>query len=73
MSRLEAQPLLITDLVGYMWGRGTLYVVPEDSESSWARILLRTSPEEVCATLEVQADVEEAVQNGADARRCSSF
>jgi hypothetical protein len=70
MSRLEAQPLLITDLVGYMWGRATLYVVPE---SSWARTLLRTSPEEVCAALEGQADVEDAVQNGADARRCSSF
>ena len=62
----------MTDLVGYMWGRATLYVVPEGSESSWARTLLRTSPEEVCAALEGQADVEEAVQNAADARRGSS-
>lgn len=37
--------LLMTDLVGEIWGRATLYVVPEDSESSWARTLLRTSPE----------------------------
>ena len=32
--------LLMTDLVGDMWDRATLYVVPEGSESSWARTLL---------------------------------
>jgi hypothetical protein len=31
--------LLMSDLVGDMWGRATLYVVPEGSESSWARTL----------------------------------
>jgi hypothetical protein len=35
--------LLMTDLVGELWGRVTLYVVPVGSESSWARTLLRTS------------------------------
>lgn len=28
--------LLMTDLIGDMWGRATLYVLPEGSESSWA-------------------------------------
>ena len=50
--------LLMTDLAGDMWGRATLYVMPEGSESSWARTLLRTSPEEVRAALEGQQDVE---------------
>ena len=44
--------LLMTDLVGEMWGRATLYVVPEGSESSWARTLLQSSPEEVHVALE---------------------
>jgi hypothetical protein len=35
--------LLMTDLVGEMWGRATVYVVPEGSESSWARTLLSIS------------------------------
>jgi hypothetical protein len=43
--------LLMTDLVGEMWSRATLYVVPEGSESSWARTLLRTSTEEVRAAM----------------------
>jgi hypothetical protein len=51
--------LLMTDLVGDMWGRATLYVVPEGSESSWARTLLRTSPEEVRAAFEGQVDTED--------------
>jgi hypothetical protein len=50
--------LLMTDLVGDMWGRATLYVVPEGSESSWTRALLRTSPEEVRAALEGQTEAE---------------
>ncbi len=41
--------LLMTDLVGDMWGRATLYVVPEGSEFSWAHTLLRASPKEVRA------------------------
>ena len=48
--------LLMTNLVGDMWGRATLYVVPEGSESSWACTLLRTSPEEMRAALEGQVD-----------------
>jgi hypothetical protein len=51
--------LLMTDLVGDMWSRATLYVVPENSEISWARTLLQSSPEEVHAALEEQTDVEE--------------
>ncbi len=51
--------LLMTELVGDMWGRATLYVVPEGSESSWARTLLRASPEEVRAVLAGQPEVEE--------------
>ena len=31
--------LLMTDLVGDLWSRITLYMVPEGSESSWARTL----------------------------------
>ena len=50
--------LFMTDLVGDMWGRATLYVVPEGSEYSWARTLLRTSPEEVCTVLEGQTEAE---------------
>ena len=50
--------LFMTDLVGDMWDRATLYVVPEGSESSWARTLLRTSPEEVCTALEGQTEAE---------------
>ena len=50
--------LLMTDLVGDMWGQSTLYVVPERSESSWARTLLRTSPDEVRAALEGQRGIE---------------
>ena len=72
MSRLEAQPAHDRPSRVHV-GPTTLYVVPESSESSWARTLLRTRPEEVCAALEGQADVEEAVQNGADATRGSSF
>jgi hypothetical protein len=41
---------LLIDLVGDMWSRATLYVVPEGSEVSWT--LLRTSPEEVRGVLE---------------------
>jgi hypothetical protein len=50
--------LFMTDLVGDMWGRDILYVVPEGSESSWARTLLRLSSEEVRATLEGQTEAE---------------
>ena len=51
--------LLMTDLVGDMWDRATLYVLPEGSESSWARTLLQSSPKEVRATLEGQTEFEE--------------
>ncbi len=46
--------LRLTDLVGDMWGRATLYVVPERPDSSWARTLLWASPEEVRSALEGQ-------------------
>ena len=51
--------LLMTDLAGDVWSRATLYVVPEGSESSWARTLLRTNPEDVRAALEGQREAEE--------------
>jgi hypothetical protein len=51
--------LFMTDLVGDMWDRATLYVVPEGTESSWARTLLQASPEEVRAALEEQVDAED--------------
>jgi hypothetical protein len=43
---------ILTELVGEVWGRATLYVVPEPPSSSWARTLLLASPEEVCAIIE---------------------
>jgi hypothetical protein len=42
----------LTDLVGDMWGRATLYVVPEEPGSSWAHAMFSASPEEVCTALE---------------------
>jgi hypothetical protein len=50
--------VLMTDLVGDLWSRITLYMVPEGSESSWARTLLRTSPEEMRVALEGKRGVE---------------
>ena len=44
----------LTDLVGDMWGRAILYVVPEEQESSWARTMFSASLEEVRAALEGQ-------------------
>ncbi len=51
--------LLMTDLVGHMWDRATLYVMPKGSKSSWARTLLRATSEEVRAALEEQVDTED--------------
>jgi hypothetical protein len=51
--------LRLTDLVGDMWGRATLYVVPERPGSSWARTLLWASPEEVRSALEGQTGTED--------------
>jgi hypothetical protein len=48
----------LTDLVGDMWGRATLYVVPDPPESSWARTLLSATPEQVRTALAKQADTE---------------
>ena len=42
---------ILTELVGEVWGRATLYV-PEPPSSSWARTLLLASLEEVCAVIE---------------------
>jgi hypothetical protein len=42
-----------------MWGRATLYVVPDPPGSSWAQALLLASPEEVRAVLEGQVKPEE--------------
>jgi hypothetical protein len=44
----------LTEQVGEMWGRATLYVVPDPLRSSWAQTLLSASPEEVRAALEGQ-------------------
>ena len=49
----------LTEQVGEMWRRATLYVVPEPLGSSWARTLLLASPEEVRAALEVQTNTED--------------
>lgn len=49
----------LTELVGDMWGRGTLYVVPDPSGSSWARALLSATPEEVRAALAEQVDIDD--------------
>ena len=46
----------LTDLVGDMWGRATLYVVPDPPCSSWAKALITVIPEDVRATLEWQSD-----------------
>ena len=48
----------LTEQAGEMWGRATLYVVPEPLGSSWARTLLLASPEEVCTALERQTNTE---------------
>ena len=45
----------LTDLVGDMWGRATLYVVPEEPGSSWAHAMFSASPEEVRTALEGQS------------------
>ena len=44
----------LTDLAGDMWGRATLYVVPEEPGFSWAHTMFWVSPEEVRAALERQ-------------------
>jgi hypothetical protein len=41
----------LPDLVGRMWGRATLYVVPEEPGSSWAYVMLSASAEEVRTAL----------------------
>jgi hypothetical protein len=51
-SRLREQ-------VGEVWGRATLYVVPESPGFSWARTLLLASPEEVRAALAGQTNAEQ--------------
>jgi hypothetical protein len=43
---------ILTELVGEVWWRATLYVVPEPPSSSWARTLLLASPKEVCVVIE---------------------
>jgi hypothetical protein len=45
----------LTDLVGDMWGRATLYVGPEEPGSSWAHAMFSASPEEVRHALEGQS------------------
>jgi hypothetical protein len=49
----------LTEQVGEMWGRATLYVVPQPLGSSWARTLLLASPEEVRAAIEGQINIED--------------
>ena len=49
----------LTEQVGEMWGRATLYVVPEPLGSSWARTLLLASPKEVRAASEGQLNTED--------------
>jgi hypothetical protein len=49
----------LTEQVGEMWRRATLYVVPDSPGSSWARTLLLASPEEVRAALEGQTNTED--------------
>ena len=44
----------LTEQVGEMWGRATLYVVPDPPGSSWAQTLWFASPEEVRVALEGQ-------------------
>ena len=45
----------LTELVGGMWERATLYVIPEEPGSSWAHIMFSASPEEVRTALEGQS------------------
>jgi hypothetical protein len=49
----------LSEQVGEVWGRATLYVVSESPGSSWARTLLLASPEEVRAALERYTDAGE--------------
>jgi hypothetical protein len=49
----------LTDLAGDMWGRATLYVVPEEPGSSWAHTIFSASPDEVRAALEGQVDPQD--------------
>jgi hypothetical protein len=46
----------MTYLVGHLWRRATLYVVPDPPCSSWAQALNTAIPEEVRAALEGQTD-----------------
>jgi len=49
----------LSEQVGEVWGRATLYVVPEPPGSPWARTLLLASSEEVCAALKGQTNAEQ--------------
>ena len=49
----------LTEQVGEMWARATLYVVPDPPGFSWAQALLLASPEEVRGVLEGQVKPEE--------------
>jgi hypothetical protein len=49
----------LTEQVGEMWGKATLYVVSDPPGFSWAQALLLASPEEVRAVLEGQVKPEE--------------
>jgi hypothetical protein len=46
----------MTYLIGHMWRRATLYVVPNPLCPSWAKALIASTPEEVRAALEGQTD-----------------
>jgi hypothetical protein len=49
----------LTEQVGEMWGKATMYVVPESPDSSWAQALLLASPEEVRTVIEGQVNIED--------------
>jgi hypothetical protein len=49
----------LSEQVGEVWGKATLYIVPEPPGSSWAQALLLASPEEVRAALEGQINTED--------------
>jgi hypothetical protein len=49
----------LSEQMGEVWGKATLYIVPEPPGSSWAQALLLASSEEVRAALEGQINTED--------------
>jgi hypothetical protein len=61
----------LSEQVGEVWGRATLYIVPEPPCSSWAQALLLANPKEVRAALKGKS-MPKMIERmkGCDPKRC---